>query len=200
MKRGPKYRAEHYAAQMTRIIQACGYDLTREDLARAWMAGYNSGGRTRRVPRKLPRLASVLTPAERDLQAVQRFGRQRSDGISAPVQENAGRVLVPGRPGRDPSGHERRHVTPRQRYQLHQRTEPAGVQLWGVAVDEQPGARGGFFLPGQGYTTADMSSLYEWLAERAAGYPKRDLPWPCERRLEKWPDEEGAPSWPRYGR
>ncbi len=64
-------------------------------------------------------------------------------------------------------------MTERRYYQLRKRREAPGVQLWGVAIGEKPGARGGFYLAGQGYSGHDAAYVVAWVTERAAGYPRR---------------------------
>jgi hypothetical protein len=52
---GPKRRAEHYAGATARLINSIGATIDRTDLARAWMAGYQSAARKRRIARPKPR-------------------------------------------------------------------------------------------------------------------------------------------------
>ena len=67
------------------------------------------------------------------------------------------------------------HYDSKWRYQLDGRDEQPGVQLWGVSDGEPEGARGGFFMRGQGYTAEDRAAVYKWLEDRATGY--RDIFW-----------------------
>lgn len=53
---GPKRRAEHYAYIMAKLINSLDAgSISRDDLARAWMAGYQSAARKRRIARPKPR-------------------------------------------------------------------------------------------------------------------------------------------------
>jgi hypothetical protein len=72
-------------------------------------------------------------------------------------------------------------MTPRQFYLLKLRSDAPAVQLWGVAVDEPAGARGGYYLAGQSYSGPDRAAVANWLYEREAGYP---LNLPLYRRLQ----------------
>lgn len=62
-------------------------------------------------------------------------------------------------------------LSERQLNQLYRRREVVGVQYWGVADNEPPGARGGFLLVGQAYTDWDRGAVHKWLYERWCGYP-----------------------------
>lgn len=74
-------------------------------------------------------------------------------------------------------------LTEKQRYQLSKRREVVGVQYWGVADNEPPGARGGYFLAGQAYSGEDIAAVHAWAYERAYDYPS----------LKKF---EGGARWP----
>jgi hypothetical protein len=64
-------------------------------------------------------------------------------------------------------------MTERRSYQLSLRRQAPAILLWGVAVDEQQGSRGGFYLAGQGYSDADCAAVYAWMIERSNRYPRR---------------------------
>ena len=65
-------------------------------------------------------------------------------------------------------------ITFYQMYQISRRREQPHIELWGVVKGKPAGSNGGFFRPGQAYTLEDSVATLNWLAERAAGYPKLD--------------------------
>lgn len=49
---GPKRRAERYGREMAKLIASTGGTIDKSDLARAYVAGYQSAARSRRKRQK----------------------------------------------------------------------------------------------------------------------------------------------------
>ena len=64
-------------------------------------------------------------------------------------------------------------MTDKQRYQLERRSEPVGIQLWGVGDGQPEGSNGGFLLAGQGYTAEDTVAVHRWMYERRYAVPQK---------------------------